>query len=223
MTAARGPDRRADAGPHRRGDRTAGRGVAGRRGRPGGPRAAGLRQRQLEGFLFPATYDVEPDTTPADVLRQMVARGRRSSTSCDPRGRPAHGRDQGQHGAGRGRSVEDMGKVARVLENRLADGMPLQLDTTVNYANGKGGITTTPRTGRTPRRTTPTCTRACRRAPSTTRARTRCARCSTRPRVTGASSWSSTRTPATPGSPRPGGARAERAAVPAVAAGAPRG
>jgi cell division protein YceG involved in septum cleavage len=40
-------------------------------------------------------------------------------------------------------SVEDMGKVARVLDNRLADGMPLQLDTTVNYANGKGGITTT--------------------------------------------------------------------------------
>jgi UPF0755 protein len=36
-----------------------------------------------------------------------------------------------------------MGKVARVLENRLADGMPLQLDTTVNYANGKSGITTT--------------------------------------------------------------------------------
>ena len=40
-------------------------------------------------------------------------------------------------------SVEDMGKVARVLENRLADGMALQLDTTVNYANNKGGITTT--------------------------------------------------------------------------------
>ena len=40
-------------------------------------------------------------------------------------------------------SVEDMGKVARVLENRLSDGMALQLDTTVNYANNKGGITTT--------------------------------------------------------------------------------
>jgi len=39
-------------------------------------------------------------------------------------------------------STEDMAKVARVLENRLADGMPLQLDTTVNYANGKTGITT---------------------------------------------------------------------------------
>ena len=33
--------------------------------------------------------------------------------------------------------------MARVLENRLADGMPLQLDTTVNYANNKAGITTT--------------------------------------------------------------------------------
>ena len=41
-------------------------------------------------------------------------------------------------------SPQDMAMVARVLENRLADGMPLQLDTTVNYANGKSGITTTP-------------------------------------------------------------------------------
>ena len=40
-------------------------------------------------------------------------------------------------------SAEDMAMVARVLENRLADGMALQLDTTVNYANNKGGITTT--------------------------------------------------------------------------------
>jgi UPF0755 protein len=40
-------------------------------------------------------------------------------------------------------SVEDMGKVAQVLDNRLAIDMPLQLDTTVNYANGKAGITTT--------------------------------------------------------------------------------
>ena len=47
-------------------------------------------------------------------------------------------------------SVEDMGKVARVLDNRLADGMPLQLDTTVNYANGKSGITTTPQDRQNP-------------------------------------------------------------------------
>jgi UPF0755 protein len=47
-------------------------------------------------------------------------------------------------------SAADMGKVARVLENRLADGMPLQLDTTVNYANGKAGVTTSPQDRQNP-------------------------------------------------------------------------
>ena len=98
----------------------------------------------LEGFLFPATYDVEPDDAPADILRQMVAR---STQVLDELQIPVEQRlavvtkaSLVQAEAG---SVEDMGKVARVLENRLADGMALQLDTTVNYANNKGGITTT--------------------------------------------------------------------------------
>ena len=98
---------------------------------------------QLEGFLFPATYDVEPDETPADVLRAMVARSQQAFTALgvpeDQRLTVLIKASLVQAEAG---SVEDMGKVARVLENRLADGMPLQLDTTVNYANGKGGITT---------------------------------------------------------------------------------
>ena len=97
----------------------------------------------LEGFLFPATYDVEPDDAPAAVLRKMVAR---SVEVLDGLQVPTNKRltvvtkasiVQAESG-----SVQDMGKVARVLENRLADGMPLQLDTTVNYANKKGGITT---------------------------------------------------------------------------------
>ena len=98
----------------------------------------------LEGFLFPATYDVEPDDAPADILRQMVTR---STQVLDELQIPVEQRlavvtkaSLVQAEAG---SVEDMGKVARVLENRLADGMALQLDTTVNYANNKGGITTT--------------------------------------------------------------------------------
>jgi UPF0755 protein len=40
-------------------------------------------------------------------------------------------------------SIQDMPKVARVIENRLAIDKPLQLDTTVNYATGKNGLTTT--------------------------------------------------------------------------------
>ena len=70
-----------------------------------------------------------------------------------------------------------MGKVARVLENRLADGMPLQLDTTVNYANNKSGLTTTPedRQNQSPYNTylhpgSPP-------ARSATRGRRRCVRC----------------------------------------------
>lgn len=100
---------------------------------------------QLEGFLFPATYDVEPDMKAADILRQMVAR---STEVLAGLGIPEADRlpvvtkaSLVQAEAG---SVEDMGKVARVLANRIADGMRLQLDTTVNYANGKGGITTSP-------------------------------------------------------------------------------
>jgi UPF0755 protein len=98
---------------------------------------------QLEGFLFPATYDVEPDTAPTDILRNMVTR---AVQVLDELQIPAEQRLEVitkaslvQAEAG---SVEDMGKVAQVLVNRLVDGMPLQLDTTVNYANGKGGITT---------------------------------------------------------------------------------
>jgi UPF0755 protein len=98
---------------------------------------------QLEGFLFPATYEVEPDDPPGDILRAMVTRG---VQVLDELGIPDEQRltvvtkaSLVQAEAG---SVEDMGKVATVLENRLSDGMPLQLDTTVNYANGKGGITT---------------------------------------------------------------------------------
>jgi UPF0755 protein len=98
----------------------------------------------LEGFLFPATYDIEPGDTPATVLSEMVAgtvavldelqvpEADRLSTITEA--------SIVQAEAG---SVEDMGKVARVLDNRLADGMMLQLDTTVNYATGKTGITTT--------------------------------------------------------------------------------
>ncbi|SDX61601.1 UPF0755 protein [Modestobacter sp. DSM 44400] len=103
------------------------------------PYANGL----IEGFLFPATYDVEPGTAAIDVLKPMVAR---AVQALDELQIPVDQRltvltkasiVQAESG-----SVEDMGKVARVLENRLADGMRLQLDTTVNYANGKAGVTT---------------------------------------------------------------------------------
>jgi UPF0755 protein len=104
------------------------------------PYANGL----VEGFLFPATYEIEPDQTAVQVLSTMVARTDQVLTDLqipvEQRLATLTEASLVQAEAG---SIEDMGKVATVLDNRLADGMLLQLDTTVNYANGKGGITTT--------------------------------------------------------------------------------
>ncbi|MCW2619605.1 MAG: hypothetical protein JWR28_2754 [Modestobacter sp.] len=98
----------------------------------------------VEGFLFPATYDITPDQTPVDVLRQMVDGTDRVLNDLQV---PVEQRlsvlTEASIVQAEAGSVEDMGKVAQVLDNRLADGMPLQLDTTVNYANNKSGITTT--------------------------------------------------------------------------------
>ena len=98
----------------------------------------------VEGYLFPATYDFEPDTTPVEMLGAMVTR---SLQAMEGVGVPAEKRTQVLTKASlveeEARNPEDFGKVARVIENRLAQGMPLQLDSTVNFATGQEGITTT--------------------------------------------------------------------------------
>lgn len=97
-----------------------------------------------EGFLFPATYDVEPDTTPAEILRAMVARAQQAYGQLGvPEDQLLAVVTEASLVQAEAATPEDMAKVARVIENRIAIDMPLQFDTTVNYANGKGGITTT--------------------------------------------------------------------------------
>ncbi|PZA19063.1 endolytic transglycosylase MltG, partial [Modestobacter versicolor] len=98
----------------------------------------------LEGWLFPATYDIEPGDTPATVLSEMVAGAVRVLDELQvPEAERLAVLTEASIVQAEAGSVEDMGMVARVLDNRLAIGMPLQLDTTVNYANGKSGVTTT--------------------------------------------------------------------------------
>ena len=109
--------------------------------RPGAlrlPRACG---GQLEGCLFPATYSWPPGTTAADALADMVERFREAAEDVRL--------DAGARGLGRSaydvliiasllereaRFEGDYPKVARVIYNRLAGNMPLQLDSTINYA-----------------------------------------------------------------------------------------
>ncbi|WP_409330651.1 endolytic transglycosylase MltG [Trujillonella humicola] len=98
----------------------------------------------LEGWLFPATYDFEPETTAAQMLATMVSR---TVQTLDRLGVPEDQRltvlTKASLVQAEAALPEDMGMVARVLENRLGIGMALQLDSTVNYATGNTGITTT--------------------------------------------------------------------------------
>jgi UPF0755 protein len=99
-----------------------------------------------EGFLFPATYDLVPGMSATQLLTEMV-----------------HSYNQAVAGAGlvqraaaahltpyqvlviasivqaEGRPT-DYGKMARTIQNRLAAGMKLQLDSTVDYALGTHAV-----------------------------------------------------------------------------------
>ena len=97
----------------------------------------------LEGYLFPATYMLGPGTTATEVLREMIAQ---EQATMNTLGVPPEKQSSllieaslVQAEAGR---AEDMPKIARVLDNRIEHGIPLQLDTTVHYATGKFTIAT---------------------------------------------------------------------------------
>ena len=139
------------------------------------PYANGL----LEGFLFPATYDVEPDDAPADILRQMVGPlGAGARRAADPGRAAAHRRHQGQPGAGRGglRRGHGQGRPGPGEPAVRRDGAAAGHHGELRQQQGRDHHHRR-RTAPTPRRTTPTCTPACRRGRSATRARTPCAPC----------------------------------------------
>lgn len=118
------------------------------------PTALGLppeANRNPEGWLFPATYDVAPGMTATKLLSQMIAKTVSTLQALDvanrakPMGLTV---DQvltvasiAQLEANRS---EDYPKVTRVVYNRLKANMPLQLDSTVSYLTGrKGDVWTT--------------------------------------------------------------------------------
>jgi peptidoglycan lytic transglycosylase G len=105
-----------------------------------------------EGYLFPATYVVEPGTSATALLRQMVAKTLDVTTSLDL---DARAQKLGYSGEEiltvasmlerEAKRDEDFPKVARVLYNRLDEGIPLQLDSTVRYVSKReGDVFTTP-------------------------------------------------------------------------------
>ncbi|WP_411134518.1 endolytic transglycosylase MltG [Streptomyces sp. C10] len=93
-----------------------------------------------EGYLFPATYPISSDTTPASLLSYMVKTAKqRLAADKITSYRTVLIASIVQAEADR---PADMGKVARVIDNRLAHRMPLQMDSTINYALGRSTLHT---------------------------------------------------------------------------------
>ena len=93
-----------------------------------------------EGFLFPATYDVEPGTGAVDALTMMTEKFAEEAAAIDLEARakamgltPYEVVIIASLVEAETALDEDRPKVARVVLNRLEKGMPLQFDSTVNY------------------------------------------------------------------------------------------
>ena len=113
------------------------------------PQAIGLPAEahgNPEGYLFPATYTVPPKQTAVGLLRQMVAKGVEVDQSIDLATKakevgltPEQVLTVASILEYEANHSPDYPKVARVLYNRLAKGMPLQLDSTVSYVSQRSG------------------------------------------------------------------------------------
>ncbi|KUN19487.1 aminodeoxychorismate lyase [Streptomyces corchorusii] len=94
-----------------------------------------------EGYLFPATYPVRKGATPESMLQLMIDAADQKFNGA-PVAAGAQRNAMNVYQAVTVASIvqaeastkADMGKVARVIFNRLNSGMPLQMDSTLHYA-----------------------------------------------------------------------------------------
>lgn len=98
---------------------------------------------KLEGYLFPSTYDVPDGMTATALLKSMVDRFKKevdgTSLSLSAGGQqlgPAQIIIVASLLEKEGITT-DFTKISRVVYNRLDQGMPLQFDSTINYALGR--------------------------------------------------------------------------------------
>ncbi|MER7981121.1 endolytic transglycosylase MltG [Streptomyces sp. NPDC095817] len=103
-----------------------------------------------EGYLFPATYPLGKKSTPESLLTFMVDTANKKFNGA-PVAAGAQRNAMNVYQAVTIASIvqseaatpADMGKVARVIFNRLERGMPLQMDSTINYAMNRSTLNTT--------------------------------------------------------------------------------
>jgi UPF0755 protein len=104
--------------------------------------ASGARPpSSVEGFLYPATYSFDPGTKVSDALQQMITQftdqARSTGFTADARARKISPYDAliiASIAVKEAKVATDYPKVARVILNRIAAKMPLQIDATSAYA-----------------------------------------------------------------------------------------
>lgn len=105
-------------------------------------------RKRLEGLIMPGNYQVRPGSTAVELLQDVMAT---SSTRLQSVGLPTSAEASGFDPyqvviiasiIEREAVTPDFGKVSRVIYNRLVAGMPLQMDSTINYPLDRQTITT---------------------------------------------------------------------------------
>ncbi|TAM84048.1 MAG: endolytic transglycosylase MltG [Jatrophihabitans sp.] len=109
-------------------------------GVPLGYQAANGPLTSVEGFLYPATYTLDPKASPADLLQNMTGRfaehDRATGFAQDAKAlglTPYQALIIASIAQAEAKYPDDMAKVVRVILNRLAAGRPLQIDATSRY------------------------------------------------------------------------------------------
>ncbi|KAB2341097.1 endolytic transglycosylase MltG [Actinomadura rudentiformis] len=99
---------------------------------------------KLEGYLYPGRYDINPNASARQIIKQMVDRFNKAAADMDLEAKarkakmtPAKVITMASLIQAEGGKTEDFPKIANVIYNRIKIGRPLQFDSTVLYVLNK--------------------------------------------------------------------------------------
>jgi UPF0755 protein len=105
----------------------------------------GIKAKNLEGFLMPDTYFFEKKPTEREVVERMVGHFLKQYKTLVSQGAPQKGDEMlrlmtvASLVEKEAKADEERPRIAAVIFNRIEKNMPLQLDSTVQYALNKFG------------------------------------------------------------------------------------